>query len=84
MSKEVVEWLRDYARRCEQYSIADTGYRTSHAASKKFEADLARQFADEIEQRFVLRSVAELASRPSSFPPTRVYAATGKFRRRRT
>lgn len=77
--KEVVEWLRDHARRCEQYALDDKGYRGRESvASKKFEAQYAAQFADMIEQRFVISDdVAKLARAPSTFPPIPIYAPTG-------
>lgn len=78
MSKEVVEWLREYARRCEQAGIDRSGGN----GGQSHEVDYALKFADMIEQRFVLTSVAKLASTPSSFPPTPIYAATGNRRRR--
>lgn len=78
MSKEVVEWLRDYARRCEQATITN-----DRAPWKKSEAEYAQQFADMIEQRFVLDSVAKLASKPNSFPPTRIHPPSALDLRRR-
>ena len=51
MSKEVVEWLREHARRCEQAGIDDQGYRQENKASKRLEAQYAVQFADEIERK---------------------------------
>lgn len=79
MSKEVVEWLREHARRCEQAVIT-----ASHGElSRSFEVDYALKFADMIEQRFVLDSVAKLASKPSSFPPTRIQPLSALDVRRR-
>lgn len=79
MSKEVVDWLRDYARRCEQSGIT----RSQGNGGSGFEVDYALKFADMIEQRFVLDSVAKLASKPSSFPPTRIQPPSALDLRRR-
>jgi hypothetical protein len=78
MSREVVEWLRDHARRCEQTGIAH-----SHGnGGRSSEVEYALKFADMIEQRFAADMIAKLANKPTSFPPTKIYAATGTRRRR--
>lgn len=83
MSKEVVEWLRDHARRCEQSAIAEKWRLPDDRSPRSFEAEYASKFADEIEQRFVLDSVAKLTSKPSSFPPTHIRPVSALDLRRR-
>jgi hypothetical protein len=81
MSREIVEWLRDYARRCDQ-AATNRGFEGSDG-HRPYEVEYALKFAEMIEQRFVIDSVAQLANKPSSFPPTRIHPPSALDLRRR-